>query len=153
VGKERVPLHTVSCSCRGRGSWSRINDISSHLIEYSDIRIPFPTARLANIAIRSLSVDPELSSLVRRSLEVVEASIASQNGTQTNGTAGHDKTVLKVIYAATTNRMLRVAVNGFFESLGLVVQVMEDLDEDVVMKPGTQELTGVQGLEESRALD
>jgi len=133
---------------------------SPHLTTYSDIRIPFPTARLASIAIRSLSVDPELSPLVRRSLEIVKTSIATQNGTQTNGTSNgqvpgddDDKTILKVTYAATTNRMLRVAVNGFFESLGLVVQVMEDLDEDVVMKPSTQGLEGVQGLQESRALD
>ena len=93
-------------------------------------------------------------------MEIVETSIATQTDAQTNGSTndqvsgdGDDKTVLKVTYAATTNRMLRVAVNGFFESLGLVVQVMEDLDEDVVMQPGTQGLEGVQGLQESRALD
>jgi EKC/KEOPS complex subunit PCC1/LAGE3 len=70
-----------------------------------------------------------------------------------NGVTEHqqdEKTTLEVVYAATTNRMLRVAVNGFFESLGLVVQVMEELDEDVVMKPGSQGLEGVQGLEEVR---
>jgi len=63
------------------------------------------------------------------------------------------KTVLEVIYAATTNRMLRVAVNGFWESLGVVVQVMAELDEDVAMKPGSQSLQGVQGLEEVRWKD
>lgn len=46
--------------------------------------------------------------------------------------------------------MLRVAVNGFFESLGVVVSVMKDLDVDVVGRPmeGGEGLDGVQGLEE-----
>jgi EKC/KEOPS complex subunit PCC1/LAGE3 len=57
--------------------------------------------------------------------------------------------VLQVRYQAATNRMLRVAVNGFFESLRLVVQVMEDLDVDVAMGPAKEELTKVQGLDEA----
>lgn len=57
-------------------------------------------------------------------------------------------TVLKVHYKATTPRMLRVAVNGFFESLGLVVQVMEELDSDVLHKKGVEGLEGVQGVEQ-----
>jgi EKC/KEOPS complex subunit PCC1/LAGE3 len=40
--------------------------------------------------------------------------------------------ILRVKYVATTNRMLRVAVNGFMESLALVLEVMEKLDEDVL---------------------
>jgi EKC/KEOPS complex subunit PCC1/LAGE3 len=55
--------------------------------------------------------------------------------------------VLQVNYAATTNRMLRVAVNGFIESVGVVVGVMKDLDVDVVYEPVTEGLEGVQGLE------
>ena len=43
-----------------------------------------------------------------------------------------DLTVLCTEYKATTNRMLRVAVNGFMESLGLVLGVMEELDVDVL---------------------
>jgi len=39
---------------------------------------------------------------------------------------------LRTEYKATTNRMLRVAVNGFMESLGVVLQVMEELDVDVL---------------------
>ena len=42
-----------------------------------------------------------------------------------------EETVLRVEYKATTNRMLRVAVNGFMESLGVVLGVMEELDVDV----------------------
>lgn len=42
------------------------------------------------------------------------------------------KTVLETTYRATTNRMLRVAVNGFMESLGVVLGVMGELDVDVL---------------------
>ena len=41
-------------------------------------------------------------------------------------------TVLRTDYKATTNRMLRVAVNGFMESLGVVLGIMEELDVDVL---------------------
>lgn len=41
-------------------------------------------------------------------------------------------TVLTTEYRATTNRMLRVAVNGFMENLGVVLGVMEELDVDVL---------------------
>merc|ERR1712070_967259 len=56
--------------------------------------------------------------------------------------------VLKVDYKASTNRMLRVAVNGFFESLGVVIQVMEELDVDVLQANGLEGLEGVQGVEQ-----
>lgn len=42
------------------------------------------------------------------------------------------KTVLETTYRATTNRMLRVSVNGFMETLGVVLGVMEELDVDVL---------------------
>lgn len=57
-----------------------------------------------------------------------------------------EQNVLVVDYAATTNRMLRVAVNGFFESVGVVIGVMKDLDVDVVNEPVKESLDGVQGL-------
>lgn len=44
--------------------------------------------------------------------------------------------------------MLRVSVNGFFESLGVVVQVMEELDLDVINENGLEDLVGVQGVEQ-----
>lgn len=44
------------------------------------------------------------------------------------------KTVLVTHYRATTNRMLRVAVNGFFESLGVVFDCMRELDVDAVAR-------------------
>jgi EKC/KEOPS complex subunit PCC1/LAGE3 len=42
------------------------------------------------------------------------------------------KTVLQVNYYATTNRMLRVAVNGFMESMGVILGAMAELDVDVL---------------------
>lgn len=53
------------------------------------------------------------------------------SGQDTNISEEH-KTVLRTEYKATTNRMLRVAVNGFMESLGVVLGVMEELDVDVL---------------------
>ena len=41
-------------------------------------------------------------------------------------------TVLQTVYKATTNRMLRVSVNAFMDSLGVVLNVMEELDVDVL---------------------
>lgn len=82
--------------------------------------MPFPDARLASVALQALRVDKELSHLVQRKLSAVAA----------NGSS--DETVLRVEYKAATNRMLRVAVNSFLESLALVLEVMEELDVDVV---------------------
>ena len=101
---------------------------------YRTLHIPFPSNHLATTAQRALSVDAELSPLVRRAFHL----------------AGSDKeeeqNVLVVDYAATTNRMLRVAVNGFFESVGVVIGVMKELDVDVVYEPVKESLEGVQGL-------
>ncbi|KAH0558521.1 hypothetical protein GP486_004821 [Trichoglossum hirsutum] len=63
-------------------------------------------------------VDVELSPLVRRSFSQVEGS------------------VLRTEYKAATDRMLRVAVNGFMESVGVVLGVMEELDVDVLDDEG-----------------
>lgn len=86
-------------------------------------------------------MDAELSPLVQRTF-----SLASRDGVnlESNGQVpnahpsggnvqqdGH-KTILRTEYKATTNRMLRVAVNGFMESLGVVLGVMEELDVDVL---------------------
>ena len=84
-----------------------------------------------------MQVDAELSTLVRRSFCL--ASSPSGNAHQTGqspavegGTREEGLTILRTTYEATTNRMLRVAVNGFMESLGVVLQVMEELDADVL---------------------
>ena len=95
-------------------------------------------------------MDEELSPLVKR-----EFSLASQNAADdflhdisTLNLHDNEKTTLQVHYKATTPRMLRVAVNGFFESLGVIVQVMEELDVDVLHEKGLDGLEGVQGLEQ-----
>lgn len=87
----------------------------------STIDLPLPTARLAAAAQCALQVDKELSPLVRRIFSTISPSDSSQANT-----------ILRTEYKATTNRMLRVAVNGFMESLSVVLGVMEELDVDVL---------------------
>ncbi|PYI32986.1 Pcc1-domain-containing protein [Aspergillus indologenus CBS 114.80] len=89
------------------------------------ISLPLPTNRLASSALRTLEVDAELSPFVKRTL-----TLTSPDRDQAADEAA--KTVLETTYYATTNRMLRVAVNGFMESLGVVLGVMEELDVDVL---------------------
>ncbi|WYZ34484.1 hypothetical protein EsH8_I_000760 [Colletotrichum jinshuiense] len=86
------------------------------------IDVPFPTPRLASVARKALAVDQELSPLVRRTFSIDDDSSPTADAAS----------VLRVHYKATTNRMLRVAVNGLMESLNLVVEVMEELDVDVL---------------------
>ncbi|ELR06297.1 hypothetical protein VC83_05174 [Pseudogymnoascus destructans] len=86
------------------------------------IDIPLPTERLASFALQALQVDKELSALVCRTLTLVAPT----------SDANCDKTVLRTEYKATTNRMLRVAVNGFMESLSVALSMMEELDVDVL---------------------
>jgi EKC/KEOPS complex subunit PCC1/LAGE3 len=51
--------------------------------------------------------------------------------------------------------MLRVAVNGFFESIGVVIGVMRGLDVDVMSRDMYNEdersMAGTQGLEEIKS--
>ncbi|KAF1945988.1 Pcc1-domain-containing protein [Clathrospora elynae] len=110
------------------------------------LHIPFPSTHLASTAQRALSVDAELSPLVRRAFSIV----APKAQASSSQTANEDKSVLQVNYAATTNRMLRVAVNGFVESAGVVIGVMKDLDVDVVYEPTREGLEGVQGLDATK---
>lgn len=98
----------------------------SPLASYSGVGrvldFPFPTARLASVGLGALSVDKELSPLVRREFHTVAP----------DGGADDGETVLRVVYKATTNRMLRVAVNAFMDVLNMVIEVMETLDVDVL---------------------
>jgi EKC/KEOPS complex subunit PCC1/LAGE3 len=105
------------------------------LTDPSTLHIPFPSPHLAQTAQRALSVDAELSPLVRRAFSLTTSSESQEQST------------LQVNYAATTNRMLRVAVNGFIESIGVVIGVMKELDTDVVYEPTKEGLEGVQGLD------
>ncbi|KAG9194224.1 hypothetical protein G6011_04259 [Alternaria panax] len=99
------------------------------------LNIPFPSVHLAQTAQRAISVDAELSPLVRRAFSL------------TTSSGSPEQNVLQVDYAATTNRMLRVAVNGFIESIGVVIGVMKELDTDIVYEPTKEGLEGVQGLD------
>ena len=101
----------------------------------SVISIPLPTPRLALTALRALQVDSELSPLVRRSFSVASDSTVLPD-------SGADEMVLRTEYMATTNRMLRVAVNGFLESLGVVLRTMEELDADVLEGDGNETTLG-----------
>lgn len=82
---------------------------------------------------QTLEVDTELSPLVRRALTIATPdSEAEPQEKKLKQDPEESKTVLKITYHATTNRMLRVAVNGFMESLGVVLGVMNELDVDVL---------------------
>ncbi|EED14406.1 conserved hypothetical protein [Talaromyces stipitatus ATCC 10500] len=93
------------------------------------ISIPLPTNRLASAALQAIQVDKELSPFVRRSF-ALKAPNASDETNRDEG--DENKTVLETTYRATTNRMLRVSVNGFMETLGVVLGVIEELDVDVL---------------------
>ncbi|KAJ5267092.1 hypothetical protein N7478_009900 [Penicillium angulare] len=100
-----------------------------------EISIPLPTNRLASSALQTLEVDPELSASVRRTLSLTTPPTESATEPQEKKLkqdSDDSKTVLQVHYYATTNRMLRVAVNGFMESLGVVLGAMAELDVDVL---------------------
>lgn len=91
------------------------------------ISLPLPTSRLASSALQTIEVDTELSPFVRRDLNLVEPECEGNASWK-----GEKTCVLQTTYRATTNRMLRVAVNGFMESLGVVLGVMHELDVDVL---------------------
>ena len=100
-------------------------------------------------------MDEELSDLVKRSFAVVSPQdnassgpLSSEAPAANSTNDAESKTALQVQYKATTPRMLRVAVNGFFESLNVIVQVMEELDVDVLHEKGIEGLEGVQGVEQ-----
>lgn len=69
-------------------------------------------------------MDKELSPLVQRHFSTTKAAESAK--------ADEDESILRVEYQAATNRMLRVAVNSFFDSLALVIEVMEEMDVDVL---------------------
>lgn len=89
------------------------------------ISIPLPTNRLASAAMQAIQVDKELSPLVHRSFALKSPDASGDD-------ADESKTVLETTYRATTNRMLRVSVNGFMDTLGVVLGVIEELDVDVL---------------------
>jgi EKC/KEOPS complex subunit PCC1/LAGE3 len=95
------------------------------------IDLPLPTARLASAALQALRVDKELSPLVSRSFSTISTPSSHDPGDSSPMGSSQEK-ILRTEYKATTNRMLRVAVNGFMESLSVVLGVMEELDVDIL---------------------
>ncbi|KAG6001752.1 hypothetical protein E4U43_001241 [Claviceps pusilla] len=93
----------------------------------SQSRPSIGATRLATTALQALQVDPELSPLVQRHFSTGPRPQNEVGGGDESGAS-----VLTVRYQATTNRMLRVAVNSFMDSLKLVLEVMEQLDGDVL---------------------
>lgn len=136
--RRRLPLHSVRSPITLPSTTQSTNPLTRRTLH-----IPFPSNHLAHTALRAISVDAELSPLVRRSFSLTTPSTSSNSAS----TPESEKSVLQVNYAATTNRMLRVAVNGFIESIGVVIGVMKDLDTDVVYEATKEGLEGVQGLE------
>ncbi|KAJ5594749.1 uncharacterized protein N7459_000957 [Penicillium hispanicum] len=99
------------------------------------ISLPLPTHRLASSALQTLAVDAELSPFVRRTFTLTAPSAdapAEPQEKKQKQDPDESKSILNTTYYATTNRMLRVAVNGFMESLGVVLGVMNELDVDVL---------------------
>lgn len=93
--------------------------------------MPLPTYRLASSALQALQVDAELSPLVQRTFSIASSS-PNRTGLIAEPNRGDGNVViLQTQYKASTNRMLRVAVNGFMQSLNVVLGVMEELDVDV----------------------
>ncbi|TQS38482.1 hypothetical protein Golomagni_01011 [Golovinomyces magnicellulatus] len=89
------------------------------------IDIPFPNARLASTALQALRVDPELSSLVHRTLTTISSTSPCSNSLYL---AENQKSIVRTHYKATTTRVLRVALNGFMESLSVIIAIMAELN-------------------------
>ena len=68
---------------------------------------------------------------MRRSFSTISTTSSLKSGDPSLVNSS-EETILRTEYKATTNRMLRVAVNGFMESLSVVLGVMEELDVDVL---------------------
>lgn len=75
----------------------------------------------------ALQVDEELSPSVQRSFSLASPAPGAKAVADVEL-----ETILVTRYKATTSRMLRVAVNGFMESLSVILGVMEELDVDVL---------------------
>ncbi|RKF55287.1 hypothetical protein OnM2_090003 [Erysiphe neolycopersici] len=106
------------------------------------IDIPFPDMRYATIALKALRVDSELSPLVRRNLITISPHKSPQQDYSYPVTQNN---ILRTEYRAATNRVLRVALNGFMESLSVVIGIMEELDVDFInptIKASQDALTG-----------
>ncbi|KAI5297473.1 dolichyl-phosphate beta-glucosyltransferase [Ascosphaera pollenicola] len=95
------------------------------------ISLPLPAYRLADAAKRTVEVDKELSSSVSRRISLAgitregekadSISSGSSDESASDAVKQDEPTLMITEYSAATNRMLRVAVNGFMESIGVVL--------------------------------
>ena len=77
---------------------------------FSSLSIPLDTAQHADVLRQSLEPDPELKpEQISKRFEVTE-------------------NILKVHFEATNNRILRVAVNSLLDSVGELLECIEDLE-------------------------
>ncbi|KAK9474468.1 CTAG/Pcc1 family [Dipodascopsis tothii] len=74
------------------------------------LQVPFPTARQAQIAYGAISPDPQ----VKPDQFVVDLVV--------------EDSTLNAKFSAASDRVLRVGVNGFFESLNVVLECLHELD-------------------------
>ncbi|KAK9452284.1 CTAG/Pcc1 family [Limtongia smithiae] len=86
---------------------------------YLTLTIPFPSCREAEIAYKAISPDPELKP--DQFTQQLRHGPAAGEG----GRSGE----LVAEFAAASDRVLRVGVNGFMASLGVVVGCLAELDE------------------------
>ena len=77
-------------------------------------------------------MDVELSPLVQRSFSLRRAQSPLDNESDMYLDEHEGWTMLYTEYKAATNRMLRVAANGFMESLALLLEIAEQLDVDIL---------------------
>ncbi|CDH49931.1 hypothetical protein RO3G_16398 [Lichtheimia corymbifera JMRC:FSU:9682] len=75
-----------------------------------DLKIPFPTNRLANIAEQVLGVDKEL-----KTDQVKRTTIVNDN-------------ILEARFECVSARMMRVSVNSYLEMLSMVTRTMDQYD-------------------------
>ncbi|KAK9465182.1 CTAG/Pcc1 family [Lipomyces arxii] len=80
------------------------------------VTIPFETIRQAEIAYKAISPDPQL-----KPDQFTQELLVGQSNTS-----------LVAKFTAVSDRVLRVGVNGFMESLGVVVGCLKDLDVKAV---------------------
>ncbi|KAJ8096856.1 CTAG/Pcc1 family [Lipomyces tetrasporus] len=86
------------------------------------LTIPFSTPRQAQIAYNAISPDPQLKPDQFTQVLSVSKAIGSCDESNNPGR------ILIAKFEAESERVLRVGVNGFLESLGVVVGCLKDLD-------------------------
>ncbi|KAK9368112.1 CTAG/Pcc1 family [Lipomyces kononenkoae] len=86
------------------------------------LTIPFETARQTEIAYNAISPDPQLKP--DEFTQVLSITEACDPGDQSIPS----RIILVAEFEAASERVLRVGVNGFLDSLGVVIGCLKDLD-------------------------